>query len=112
MSGHLVSIYIKDGVMAHVQSTNGDRWLADVQEWAPGPARVLIPLRRINLLIKPTIDEIAQGTGGNPLHRDAIQLLREELEFVEDSIIYREGSPQFRQPIELVGEVRDGRIVR
>lgn len=116
MRKHLVSVYLRGDVILHLQSTNGDVWLSDVLEIGSGGIEV--PLRRVNVILEPTADEIAQGSDGRPLHRSASKLFNEELEFVrgiegeDGKVVYRSGSPQFGEDIQEVGEVRDGRIAR
>ena len=89
---HRVVVYLKGSVITHVQSTNGPEW--------PNPLRELdidgveVPLRRIELEIEATQEEIAEGTSGQPRHRKATVLFRDELEYdaVGDRIRYRAGA--------------------
>lgn len=89
---HRVAVYLRGNVMAHVQSTNGHE--------LPGPVRELdkngveTPLRRIELEIEATPEEVEQGTNGQPRHRKASALFRDELEYdaQADRIRYRAGA--------------------
>ncbi len=89
MNNHRVSVYTRAGVIAHVQSTNGDRWPPDVSETdANGMA---IPLVRIDVELEPTAGEIAAGANDRPAPRNAGALFREELEVVVGKVRYRPG---------------------
>ena len=89
MNNHRVSVYTRAGVIAHVQSTNGDRWPPDVSETdANGMA---IPLVRIDVELEPTADEIAGGVNGRPAPRSAGNLFRKELEVSAGKVRYRAG---------------------
>lgn len=75
--------------MAHVQSTNGPEWPKMVRE--RDKDGVEVPLRRIELEIEATPEEIEQGTNGQPRHRKASILFHDELEYdaQADQIRYR-----------------------
>lgn len=91
---HRVSVYLKAGVLAHVQSTNSDLWPLDVQEFDVVGAE--IPLVRIDVELEPTEAEIAEGVNGRPVHRKASVLFRQELEVVGGRVRYRPGEGQGR----------------
>ena len=86
---HRVSVYVKAGAIAHVQSTNSDVWPRDVEE--RDAAGALVPLTRIDVELEPTAAEIAEGTKGRPEHRKASVLFNEELEIVGGRVRYRAG---------------------
>ena len=94
MSVHRVSVYTKAGVVAHVQSTNGDEWPGDVVETDRNG--VAIPLDRIDVELEPTEAEIASGSDGRPQHRRASVLFQKELEVVQGRVRYRAGQGQGR----------------
>lgn len=98
MSVHRVSVYTKAGVIAHVQSTNGDQWPGEVIE--KDAAGVVVPLVRTDVELEPTAAEIAGGTPGRPEHRSAAVLFQKELEMVAGKIVYRAG-------VETIGVIRD-----
>lgn len=89
---HRVVVYLRAGVIAHVQSTNGPEWPRDVKELDIDGVEV--PLRRIELELEATPEEIAEGESGQPRHRKASALFRDELEFdaPSDRVRYRAGS--------------------
>lgn len=89
MNFHLVSVYLRAGVMAHVQSTNGNVWPADVTETDALGAPV--PLTRIDVKLEPTADEIANGVRDRPAPRKASVLFGKELEVVAGKVGYRAG---------------------
>ena len=89
MSVHRVSVYTRAGVLAHVQSTNGDEWPLDLVERKAGGG--IIPLVRKDVELEPTADEIKDGTDGRPLHRRASVLFAKELEVVAGEVRYRAG---------------------
>lgn len=89
MSVHRVSVYTRAGVMAHVQSTNGDTWPHDLTERDAGG--VVIPLVRIDVELEPTAAEIAAGTNGHPAPRRATVLFQKELEVAAGKVRYRAG---------------------
>lgn len=91
---HLVSVYLKGGVIAHVQSTNGDEWPRDVKEFDEN--NVAIPLARVDVTLEPTAEEIAKAVNGRPKHRSAAVLFQEELELVAGKVRYRAGKGQGR----------------
>lgn len=89
---HRVVVYLHaDLSLAHVQSTNGSEWPGLVTEH--DEFKVEIPLRRIELELEPTQAEIDGGENGQPRHRRAGVLLREELMFdaLSDKVRYRPG---------------------
>ncbi len=94
MSVHRVSVYTKAGLVAHVQSTNGDEWPSDVVETDRNG--VILPLDRIDVELEPTVTEIENSTHGRPQHRRASVLFQEELEVVGGRVRYREGRGQGR----------------
>ncbi len=101
---HRVSVYTKAGVIAHVQSTNGDEWLRDVVETDQNG--VVVPLVRIDVELEATNAEVVNGTNGRPTHRSASVLFQKELEVVGGRVRYRvgegEGRPiRDRAPVEL-----------
>ncbi len=92
---HRVVVYLRaDQSLAHVQSTNGDVW--------PGPLEerdrdgVVLPLRRIELELEATAEEMDAGENERPRHRKAAALFRDELEYDagSDAIRYRASSRQ------------------
>lgn len=89
MSVHRVSVYTRAGVMAHVQSTNGDAWPRDLMETDANG--VEIPLARIDVELEPTAAEIKDGTQGRPAPRRATVLFQKELEVVAGKVRYRTG---------------------
>ena len=89
MNNHLVSVYTRGGVMAHVQSTNGDQGPPDVVE--TDAAGAVVPMVRIDVELEPTADEIADGVNGRPAQRRAGDLFRKELEVVAGKVRYRAG---------------------
>ena len=89
MSVHRVSVYTKAGILAHVQSTNGDEWPGDVIE--TDKDGVQTPLVRIDVELEPTAAEIANGTPGQPASRRASVLFQKELEVVAGKVRYRAG---------------------
>lgn len=95
---HRVVVYLHaDMKIAHVQSTNGPEWPGVVVETDALDAEV--PLRRIDLELEPTIEEIAEGKNGQPRHRPAGVLFNDELEFdvLSDRVRYRPGQGQGRR---------------
>lgn len=76
---HRVVVYLKANVIAHVQSTNGDAWPGVVEERDPNGVNV--PLRRIELELEPTQEEIDKGENGRPQFRKASALFNDELEY-------------------------------
>ena len=86
---HRVSVYTDAGVMAHVQSTNGPEWPRDVKAF--DASLVEIPLVRVDVELEPTAREIADGSNGQPAHRKATVLFREQLEVVGGRVRYRAG---------------------
>lgn len=110
MREHLVSVYLKDGVIAHVQSTNSRQRPRDVKEFDSN--KIIIPMRRVNLILVPTVEEMDLGADGKPLHRKASKLYQDELEFVDGIVRYREGTPQLGEDIQEVGKVRDRQVAR
>ena len=109
MMEHLVSAYIRANMIAHVQSTNGSVWLRDIEERDEN--QIIIPMRRVNLILAPTVEEIERGENGKPVHRKAAELFQKELEFTDGKVRYRIGLPQFGEEIQEIGEVRDGRAI-
>jgi hypothetical protein len=89
MNYHKVSVYTRSGVLAHVQSTNGDEWPGGVTE--TDSAGVSIPLVRIDVELEPTAAEIARGANGRPASRRAAVLFKKELEVVAGKVRYRAG---------------------
>lgn len=89
MNNHLVSVYLKAGVIAHVQSTNGPEWPRDVVEMDQN--QNVIPLQRVDITIEPTPEEIAEAVHEQPRHRSASALFRDQLEFVGGVVRYRVG---------------------
>lgn len=89
MSVHRVSVYMRAGVLAHVQSTNGDAWPRDLTE--TDASGVEIPLVRIDVELEPTAAEVADGTNGRPAHRRAAALFHKELEVTAGKVRYRAG---------------------
>ena len=89
MNNHLVSVYLRAGVVAHVQSTNGDEWPRDLMETDANG--VAIPLVRIDVEIEPTNAEVVAGTNGRPAPRRAAVLFEKELEVVAGKVRYRVG---------------------
>lgn len=89
---HRVVVYLKANVIAHVQSTNGDEWPRMVQERDQNG--VEIPLRRIELELEATQEEIDKGENGHPQHRRANALFNDELEYnaAADQVRYRADS--------------------
>lgn len=94
MSVHRVSVYTKAGVIAHVQSTNGDTWPRDVIETNANGE--VVPLDRIDVELEATAAEIANGAPQRPQHRDAGVLFHEELEVVRGIVRYRAGKGEGR----------------
>lgn len=94
MKDHLVSVYTRAGVLAHVQSTNGDEWPRDVQEF--DSAGVLVPLDRIDVTLEPTAAERAGAVDARPLPRSAGALFRTELEVIGGKVRYRSGQGEGR----------------
>lgn len=89
---HRVVVYLHpDETIAHVQSTNGPTWPGLVSE--TDDADVEVPLRRIELELEPTQAEIDDAEHGQPRHRNAGVLLRDELEYDIPSaqVRYRSG---------------------
>ncbi len=89
MMVHRVSVYTRAGVIAHVQSTNGDQWPPDLEE--RDGAGVVVPLVRIDVVLEPTAREIADGLNGHPALRSASDLFNKELEVAAGRIRYRAG---------------------
>ncbi len=89
MNNHLVSVYTRAGVMAHVQSTNGVRWPPDLIETDAGG--VVTPLARIDVELEPTAREIVDGTNDHPAPRSASVLFAKELEVAVGRVRYRAG---------------------
>ncbi|KKL26155.1 hypothetical protein LCGC14_2398120 [marine sediment metagenome] len=89
MINHHVSVYTRAGVMAHVQSTNGDQWPPDVVE--THAAGAVVPLVRIDVELEPTNAEVVAGANGRPAPRRAADLFAKELEVVAGKVRYRPG---------------------
>ena len=89
MMEHHVSVYLNGGVIAHVQSTNGDGWPRDVKEFDANGFE--IPLVRIDAVLEPTAAEIEKGSNGHPAPRPASVLFQKELRVVAGKISYRAG---------------------
>lgn len=89
MNFHLVSVYMRAGVLAHVQSTNGDKWPADVEE--TDAVGAVVPLTRIDVKLEPTAAEIADAIAERPAPRSASVLFDKELEVVLGKVRYRVG---------------------
>ncbi len=89
---HRVVVYLRAGVLAHVQSTNGPKWPREITE--QDLSGVVSPLRRIELEIDATPEEIAAGENDRPQHRTASDLFSKELEYdaLGDQIKYRAGA--------------------
>ncbi len=89
---HRVVVYLKSpgNVLAHVQSTNGDEWPRPIVEM--DGSGVVVPMRRIELEIEATPEELAGGTTDHPQHRSAADLFRKELEYVGNQIQYKTGA--------------------
>lgn len=109
MRDHLVSVYLRANTIVHVQSTNGPIWPRDTEE--RDKDKVIIPMRRVNLILTPTEAEITQKEDGKPVHRKAAELFQKELEFTDGKVRYRIGLPQFGEEIQEIGDVRDGRAI-
>ena len=89
---HRVVVYLHpDESIAHVQSTNGPTWPGLVAE--TDAAGVEVPLRRIELELEPTQAEMDASVRGQPRHRNAGVLMRDELEYDIPSaqVRYRSG---------------------
>lgn len=87
---HRVVIYLRaDNTLAHVQSTNGSEWPGELVE--RDKDLVVVPLRRVELELEATPEEIAEGVNGHPRHRKASALYNDELEYdaPSDRIRYR-----------------------
>ncbi len=92
---HRVVVYLRaDQSLAHVQSTNGDEWPGLLEE--RDRDGVVLPLRRIELELEATPEEMDAGENGRPRHRKAAVLYRDELEYdiPGHRIRYRAGSRQ------------------
>ncbi len=89
MNNHLVSVYTRAGVIAHVQSTNGVEWLPDLVEI--NDAGVVTPLVRVDVELEPTARETADAINNHPTPRSASVLFRKELEVVAGKVRYRAG---------------------
>ncbi len=89
MNNHRVSVYTRAGVLAHVQSTNGDKWPGDLKETDANG--VEIPLVRIDVELEPTNAEVVDSTNGRPAPRRAAVLIEKELEVVAGKVRYRAG---------------------
>ncbi len=89
MNFHLVSVYTRAGVLAHVQSTNGDEWPLDITEY--DAAGVPTPLVRIDVELEPTAAEVAGGKDEHPAPRRAGVLFKKQLEVVAGKVSYRAG---------------------
>ena len=89
MNNHRVSVYTRAGVIAHVQSTNGDQWPPDVVE--TDSAGAVVPMVRIDVELEPTNAEVIAGANGRPAPRSAGDLFRKELEVVAGKVRYRAG---------------------
>ena len=89
MNNHRVSVYTRAGVLAHVQSTNGDEWPRDLTERDSNG--VVIPLDRIDVELEPTEAEVENGVNDRPTPRRAGVLFRKELEVVAGKVRYRAG---------------------
>ncbi len=110
---HRVVVYLRpDRSLAHVQSTNGDQWPGLIEE--RDKAGNLQPLRRIELELEATPEEVAAAENERPRHRKASALFRDELEYDpgRDSIRYRPASGRReriaeRVPVEISGPPHD-----
>ncbi len=92
---HRVVVYLRpDQSLAHVQSTNGDVWPGALEERDPNG--IVLPLRRIELELEATAEEMDAGENERPRHRKAAVLFRDELEYDagSDAIRYRASSGQ------------------
>lgn len=94
MNFHRVSVYLRAGVLAHVQSTNGDQWLPELVETTA--AGVVVPMDRIDVELEPTAAEIENSTHGRLAPRSAAVLFHEELEVVAGKVRYRAGKGEGR----------------
>jgi hypothetical protein len=89
MRNHKVAVYTRAGVLAHVQSTNGEEWPADIEEYQSDGTPV--PLVRIDVELEPTAREIADGDVDKPAPRRASVLFNRQLEVVGGKVRYRSG---------------------
>ena len=89
MKYHLISVYTRAGVLAHVQSTNGDQWPPNVVETDSNG--VVTPLVRIDVEVEPTAREIANSANSRLVPRSAAVLFTKELEVVAGKVRYRAG---------------------
>ncbi len=89
MNNHRVSVYTRAGLLAHVQSTNGDEWPGDLTETDQDGAN--IPLIRFDVELDPTNAEVIAGANGRPAHRRATVLFEKELEVAAGKVRYRAG---------------------
>lgn len=95
---HRVVVYLlADLSIAHVQSTNGSVWPGVVV--AHDELKVEIPMRRMELELEATNEEVNEGEFGQPRHRSASVLFRDELLFdaPSDRVRYRPGKGEGRR---------------
>lgn len=89
MNYHLVSVYTRAGVLAHVSSTNGDLWPGAIVEH--DSFGVVIPLVRIDVKLEPTAAEAGDVLNPQSKPRSASVLFKKELEVIAGKVSYRAG---------------------